>query len=125
MASSLTTTAVRTFLISSPSAGSNRIRHTSPRRGTGLVVIQFLLAKRLKAGQVLVGAVILFGQLRRRSQNGLSLLTRHPAQLGGRQPSRGGWFPVHNGGGSKGHEPFTEAHHCPRRCDRQYPLTRG
>src|SRR5947207_3259281 len=75
------TTAVRTFLISSPSAGSNRIRHTSPRTGVGLVAIQFFLAKGLKAGQLLVGVVILLRHFRRRRQDGLALLTRQPPQL--------------------------------------------
>src|SRR5437660_10939217 len=81
MAFSLITTAVRTFLISSPSAGSNLIRHTSPLRGVGFVVIQFFLAEGFKAGQFLVSAVVFFGHRRRSSQNSLSLLTRHPPQL--------------------------------------------
>src|SRR3954468_15654692 len=87
MASSLMTTAVRTFLISSPSAGSNRIRHTSPLSGVEFV-IPFFLAKGFKAGQLLVGVVILLRPFCRRGQDGLSLLTRQPSQLGRRQTGR-------------------------------------
>src|SRR5207253_852595 len=85
MAFSLMTTAIRTFLISSPSAGSNLIRHTSPLTGVGFIVIQFFLAEGFKTGQILVGAVVLLGHFRRRSQEGLALLTRHSPQLSGCQ----------------------------------------
>src|SRR5258708_6366474 len=82
MAFSLMTTRVGIFLIPRPPAGSTRIRHTSPLTGFGFVVIQFFLAERLEAGQFLVGAVIRLRQFRRRGEDGLSLLTRHPPQLG-------------------------------------------
>src|SRR5262245_14587345 len=88
MAFSLMTTAIRTFLISSPSAGSNLIRHTSPLTGVGFVVIPFFLAKGLKARQFLIGLVVLLRHRGRRGENGLSLLTRHPSQLGRGQRSR-------------------------------------
>src|SRR5215472_6010917 len=89
MAFSLMTTAVRTFLISSPSAGSNRTRHTSPLRGVGFVVIAFFLAERFEAGQVLVRPVVLFRQLRRRGKDRLALLPGQPPQLARRQAGRG------------------------------------
>src|SRR5437588_12998967 len=87
MASSLMTTAVRTFLISSPSAGSNLIRHTSPLTGVGFVVIEFFLAKRLEASQFLVAAVILLRHFRCRCQEGLPPITRQPSKLRWRQAS--------------------------------------
>src|SRR5688572_16911316 len=86
MAFSLMTTAVRTFLISSPSAGSNLIRHTSPLAGVGFVVIPFFLAKGFKACQIFVGPVILLRHRSSGGENGLSLLPRHLPQLGRRQP---------------------------------------
>src|SRR5207248_3249933 len=79
MAFSLTTTAMRTFLISSPSAGSNRIRHTSPL--TGFVVIDFFLGEGLKAGKLLVVAVVFFRQQCGRRQDRLARFTRHHPQL--------------------------------------------
>src|SRR5262245_26337004 len=88
MAFSLRATAVRILLISSPSAGSNRMRHTSPLTGIGFVVIHFFLAVGLKPCQFLVGQVILLPPFCRRSQDGLSLLTRHPSQFGWRWAGR-------------------------------------
>ena len=55
------------LLISSPWAGSNLIRHTSPLRR--FVVIDFFLTECVKAGKVLVVAIVLFCQRRRCRQD--------------------------------------------------------
>src|SRR5438046_5052368 len=74
IASSLMTTAVRIFLISSPSAGSNRIRQTSPLTGFGFVTIEFFLTKGVESGEFRASAVVLLRHCRRRGQKRLPLL---------------------------------------------------